>query len=259
MMAIVQLDQIILAEGSTAALLAARIGGLVLVAPMYSSRTIPMRARTTVLVLLTLALLPSVDTVTVPPTPVRFAVETGIGLTIGLAASLYITGATGAGDLLATQMGLSGATVLNPASGASVPILGQFAQLLALTIVLSLGGHILMLEAVSESLTIAPLGGSVEIGQGLRGVVEVAGRVFVIALRFAAPVMAVLLLGNVVLGVLGRAAPQMNLLMVAFPVQIGVGLFALAAAIPIIGTILGGWPFDFAEDFEYLMNSLVGG
>jgi len=258
-MATAELDRMILSGGATAALLAARIGGLVLVAPVYSSRAIPMRARATVLILLTLALLPSVPAVSVPPTPVRFAVEMGIGLTIGLAASLYITGATGAGDLLATQMGLSAATVLNPASGESVPILGQFAQLMALAIVLSLGGHLVMIEAVSESLAIAPLGGSVSIDRGLLALVELAGRVFVIALRFAAPVMAVLLLGNVALGVLGRAAPQMNILMVAFPVQIGVGLFALAAAIPIIGTILGGWPFDFAEDFKYLMNALVGG
>lgn len=259
MTAIAELDRIILTQGSTAALLAARIGGLVLVAPVYSSRTIPIRARATLLILLTMALLPSVATVTVTPTPIRFAVETGIGLIIGLAASLYIAGATGAGDLLATQMGLSAATVLNPSSGESVPILGQFAQLLALTIVLSLGGHIVMLEAVADSLAIAPLGGSVAIEDGLRSLVDVAGRVFVIALRFAAPIIAVLLIGNVVLGVLGRAAPQMNLLMVAFPVQIGVGLLALSAAIPIIGTILGGWSFDFAEDFEVLMNSIGGG
>jgi len=254
-----ELERVILAEGSTAALLAARLGGLVLVAPIYSSRTIPIRARATVLILLTVALLPSVATVTVTPSPVRLIVESGIGLIIGLAASFYIAGATGAGDLLATQMGLSAATVLNPASGESVPILGQFAQLMALAIILSLGGHLLMIEAVSESLAIAPLGEAVTIEGGLLGLVELAGRVFMIALRFAAPIIAILLVGNVVLGVLGRAAPQMNLLMVAFPVQIGVGLLALAAAIPIIGTILGSWPFDFAEDFEHLMNSLVGG
>ncbi len=252
------LDQTVLTHGSTAALLAARIGGLLLAAPVYSSRTIPMRVRATVLVVLTMALLPSVTTVTVTPTPVRFAIETGIGVMIGLLASLYIAGATGAGDLLATQMGLSAATVLNPVSGASVPILGQFAQLLALTIVLSLGGHIVMLEALSDSLAIAPLASPVVMDEGLRGLVEVAGRVFVIALRFAAPVIAVLLVGNVVLGVLGRAAPQMNLLMVAFPVQIGVGLFALAAAIPIIGMMMGGWAFDFSDDFEHLMNLLRG-
>lgn len=253
------LDRWILTQGSTAALLAARLGGLFLAAPMYSSRAIPMRVRTVVLILLTAALLPGLETVATPPSPLTFAVETGIGLTIGLAASLYIAGATAAGDLLAIQMGLSGSTTLNPMSGESMPIVGQFAQLTALMVVLSLGGHIVMIEALRDSLTLAPLGEPVAIDSGLRALVDLAGRVFTIALRFAAPVMAALLLSNIVLGVLGRAAPQMNVLMVAFPVQIGVGLLTLAASIPIIGTLLGGWAFDLAESFEVLMVALGAG
>lgn len=255
----VQLDRTVLAEGSTAALLAARLGGMLLAAPMYSARTIPVRVRAVLLIVLTLALLPSVDPVAVPPTPLGFAVETGIGLTIGLAASFYIAGASAAGSLLAIQMGLSGSATLNPLSGESAPIVSQFARLLALTIVLSLGGHLLIIEAVSESLSLAPLGGPVAIEQGFLGLVDVAGRVFAIALRFAAPVVAVLLIGNVVLGILGRAVPQMNLLMVAFPVQIAVGLLAIAAVIPIIGTLMGAWAFDFEYDLSRVLDLLVGG
>lgn len=253
------LDRIVATEGSTVALLAARIGGLLLSAPMYSSRTIPMRVRAVVLVVLTVALLPVVETVAAAPSPTRFLIETGIGLTIGLAASLYMAGASAAGDVLAIQMGLSASTTLNPISGDSVPILGQFAQLTALIVVLSLGGHLVMIEAVRESLSLIPLDGELEVEQGLVGLVTVAGRVFVIALRFAAPVIAVLIIGNVVLGVLGRAVPQMNLLMVAFPVQIGIGFLALAAAIPIIGTLLGGWPFDFEADVRFLLDEMQGG
>ncbi|MCG8468074.1 MAG: flagellar biosynthetic protein FliR [Gemmatimonadetes bacterium] len=250
------LDRVILTEGSAAALLGARLGGLMLAAPMFSSRAIPVSVRAATLIVLTAALFPSLGAIDVPATPTRLLVETGVGLTIGLAASLYIAGATAAGDLLAIQMGLSASTTLNPVSGESLPILGQFAQLMALTIVLSLGGHLVMIEAVRDSLVLAPIGAPIAIDEGLKGLVDVAGRVFVIALRFAAPVIGVLLVGNVVLGVLGRAVPQMNLLMVAFPVQIGIGLLALAGAIPILGTILGGWPWDFEEDFRHIMSTL---
>lgn len=253
------LDRLVMTEGSTAALLLTRLGGLMLAAPMYSSRAVPMRVRAVVVVVLTLAILPAIQPVTVTPTLKTFLIETGIGITIGLAASFVIAGATAAGDLLAIQMGLAGSNVLNPVSGESLPIVGQFAQLVALTVVLSLGGHLVMIEAVGQSLSMLPLGEPVDIENGLKAIVDQAGRVFMIALRFAAPVIAALLLGNVVLGVLGRAVPQMNLLMVAFPVQIGLGLLALAAALPIIGTILGSWTFDFYETYERLMAALTGG
>ena len=180
-----QLDRIVITEGATAALLGARIGGLVLAAPMFSSRAIPMRVRATVLVVLTLALLPGIEPVATSPSPLAFAAETGIGLVIGLAASLYIAGATAAGDLVAIQMGLAGSSTLNPISGESMPIVGHFSQLTALTVVLTLGGHVVMIEAVHESLALAPLGQPLAVEEGVRSLVDAAGRVFVIALRFA--------------------------------------------------------------------------
>lgn len=259
MIAQAMLDRTILAEGSTAALLAARVGGLMLAAPLYGARGIPVRVRATMLIVLTVALLPAVEAPVGGATPLAFLTETGIGLAIGLVASFYLAAASAAGDLLAIQMGLSAATTLNPASGESLPTVGHFAQLTALAVILALGGHLLMIEAVRDSLELAPLGGPVAAAEGLRQVAAIAGRVFWIALRFAAPIIAVLVVGNVVLGVLGRAVPQMNLLMVAFPVQIMVGLIALAAAMPIIGTLLGGWPYDFEEDFLSVMGALVGG
>ncbi len=247
------------AQVATAALLAARIGGLMLAAPLFSSRVIPVRVRTVLLVLLTALLMPGVPAAEAGPGASALLAETAVGVSIGLAAGLYIGAAAAAGDLLAIQMGLAGASTLNPLSEEQLPVLGQFAQLAALAIVLSLGGHLLILESLRESVIAVPLGGPIDVEAGLAGAVTLGGKLFLIALRLAAPVVAVLLLGNVILGVLGRAVPQMNLLMVAFPVQIGIGLLALAALFPVTATLLGGWPFDFGTDASGLFDAFSGG
>jgi flagellar biosynthetic protein FliR len=171
--------------------------------------------------------------------------EALIGVAIGLGAAVFIGGAEMAGDLMAIQMGLSGAAALDPMTRVSMPVLGTFAQLLTLTLMLAANAHLVMLDAVAVTLHRFPVGGTIMVRDGLASLLSAGGALFALGIRFAAPVFAAMLVANVVLAILGRAAPQLNVLSVAFPLQIGIGLFMLAAALPFLAARLAAWPMEY--------------
>jgi flagellar biosynthesis protein FliR len=247
-MAAASLDLFTPGVPETVALLAARVGGLVLVAPVFSSRMIPMTARTALIVLLTIVLFPVARTAVQPAvvTPAAVAGETLIGFVIGLGAALFIGAAETAGDLLSVQIGLSGAALLDPMSNQQSVAIGTFLQLFTVTVLLASNGHLVMLDALAATARRIPLGGAMAMPDGLAEIVSSGGVLFALGARFAAPVICAALIANVALAVLSRAAPQLNILQVAFPVQILVGLAALAISLPAIAKWFGGWelPYD---------------
>jgi flagellar biosynthetic protein FliR len=241
---VVTLD--LLAPGSAAAfiLMGARVGGMLLMAPVFAATIVPRTVRVAALVVLTVLLQPVAFAQTrgVPAiTPVALLSETVIGLAIGLGAAVIVGAAEAAGDVMAIQIGLSGAAILDPLDTSQTPVLGTFGRLFAVTLLLTLNFHAVMLGALADSVRVFPLGAPVSLSSGVGAMVQMGATVFMLGVRFAAPVIAVILIANVAIAVLGRAAPQMNFLAVAFPVQIGLGLMTLAAAIPAIGHLLGGW------------------
>lgn len=253
-----------LAPLSGAVLLGARLGGLMLLAPVYSARAIPMRARVAVLLLLTIALMPVAQTVAAPVvTPMSLLSETLIGAVIGFGAALLVGGAETAGEWIAVQMGLSGATTVNPLSTISTPVLGNFLSLTAVMLMLAVDGHIVMLEAVVATTELAPLGTGVQLSGGAASAIVLGTGMFLAGLRFAAPVIAVLLVVNAGLGILARTVPQLNLLMLAFPIQIGLGLMALALGMPLLSGVFAGWPVAFEDvlgrSLTGLLPTTVGG
>jgi len=235
-----------------------RLSGLLLIAPLYSARTVPMMLRAALLVLLLIVLLPAAlanAEGTPKLEPATILTELIIGFSIGLGAAIFIAAAEFTGDALAFQTGLSSASVLDPVSQQSMPSLGQFTQLLALTLLITANGHLVMLEAIAASLELIPVGGGIVAGEGVREMVLVGGTLFTLGIRFAAPVIAVVLISNLAIGILGRVAPQLNILMVAFPVQIGVGVFTLAFTIPLIATYFVAWPSAYESVLSRIFSA----
>lgn len=232
-------------------LLGLRVGGVLLIAPVFAARPVPVRVRAVLLVVLTLVLVPAAAAAADPAggparvTAESFFAESLIGFAIGLGAAVLIGAAEVAGDYMAMQMGLSSSSVLDPINQSPVPTLGQFANLFALTLFLALGGHLLLLEALAASVTVVPIGAGLDFEPGLGAMVALGGALFALGLRFAAPVIVAVMVGNLALGILSKAAPQFNVLIVAFPIQIGIGLFALAAALPLLAVFLSTWPSLF--------------
>lgn len=222
-----------------------RMGGLVLAAPILSSRAVPMTVRVALGVVFTVLLLPGVVPVAGGAAPVLSAAsvvgEFAVGLLLGLGAAVLLGAAEAAGDLMAVQVGLSGANVLAPSAETQVPVLGQLLGLVVITALVSTGGHVLMVQVLGLSLEVAPPGVLPGLHAGVGEAVAMGSRLLGIGLLLAAPVVAVTLVGNVGLGILSRAVPQLNVLMVAFPVQIALGLMVLGSTVALMGPILAGW------------------
>jgi flagellar biosynthetic protein FliR len=251
-------------SAAVAVLLATRLSGLVLIAPVFSAKLVPMTVRTGLLLVLTVALQPvayadAFRSGAMPAiTATSLAGEAIVGFAIGIGAALLVGAAEAAGELMGTQMGLSGAALFDPLNNSQVPALGQFMQLFAVTLLLSVDGHILMLQALAASLHAAPVGAPLELGRGLSAILSLGGTLFLLGLRFAAPVIAAVLVANVALAVLSRAAPQLNILSVAFPVQIGIGLFALAGALTLIGVFFAGWSGFYDGMLTHVLRPMLG-
>jgi len=235
-------------------LTALRVGGLLLIAPVWSAKTVPMKLRTAMLVVFATLLLPSAtataDLDSIAITPASFLGETAIGFALGLAAALIIAAAEFAGEIMTTSIGLSGAAIFDPINNTQGAVLSSLMQLLSLTILLIGGGHILMLEAVAQSFVAMPLGAPLAVTNGLLALVRMMATMFAVALQFASPVIAAVLITNMALAVLGRAAPQLQVISLAFPLQIGVGLITLAGSIGLMVHAMSDWTPRYATSLE---------
>lgn len=243
--------------GTALVLLGARLGGVVLVAPVFSAKTMPVKVRTGLLILLTALLQPVAlahMTAGAAVTPASVLAETLVGFAFGLGAAVLVGAAEAAGEVMGVQIGLSGAAILDPMSGGHVTAIGQFTSMFALTLFLAMGAHVVMLAAVADGLRSLPLGTAVNAPAGMLAMVKTGSLLFGLGLRFAAPVVATVLVANVALAILGRAAPQLNVLSVAFPVQIGLGLVAFGLSIPFLAYALGGW----RAGYDGILTNVLG-
>lgn len=241
------------------ALFATRLGGVMLVAPVYSARSVPLAVRTALVVLITAALAPALVGQTAPPvTPVTLGSELLVGFAIGFGAAVFVGAAEVAGDVLALQGGLSGAATLDPLTGVQSPALADFLKMIVVTLLLVGGGHILMLEALTDSVSVLPPGQSVAAAAGLLSMARMGSALFVIGIQIAAPVMAAVFVGNVAMGVLARTAPQIQVFMLAYPMQIVIGIMVLMLSLPLLGVTMAGWNEHYRTTVVGLFDAFGG-
>ncbi len=235
-------------------LTALRVGGLLLVAPAWSAKSFPMKLRTALLVIFAVLLIPSAtanaDMTALRVTPATFLTESVIGFVIGLCAAIIVAGAEFAGELMTNSIGLSGAAIFDPVNNTQGAILAALMQIMAVTLLLMGGGHIIMLQAVAQSFHAMPLGAPIELGGGMLAIAKTGTTIFSSGMQFAAPVIAAILVTNIALAVLGRAAPQLQIMSLAFPIQIGIGLITFAGSLGLVVQSLGDWTPAYAKSLE---------
>jgi len=259
----------ILAPGNwpTFVFVAARVGGLMLVAPLWSMTALTQTARAAIVVLLAILLLPLTPRAAVPEqivqVPVALAMEVLIGLAIGLTAAVIVQGVALAGEVVSLQMGLSLAPALSPMMHEQPSGVGQMQSLLAMVIYLGVGGHLVMIQGLAYSFRLLPPGAPLALETGGGAASGLMGILFQTGLRAAAPVMVALLLTNIAMAILSRAVPQLNTMMVALPLSIGVGLVMMGAALPFMTASIGRWmqtlPDSVASIVQSFRASSVGG
>jgi len=207
-----------------------RISGLVLTAPAIGTRVVPGRTR----IILVLALSAVIVPLT-PPAPevvlfspgglLMAAQELVIGASIGLVIRIVFTVVELAGQIVAQQMGLGFASLADPQTGLQVPVLAQFYIIFTTLIFFSLGGHLILISALVDSFTIVPTGTRTIGRDGLEIVLEWSTTLFSGALAIALPIVVALLAVNLSFGLMARAAPQLNVFAVGFPIMIMFGIF----------------------------------
>jgi len=214
-----------------------RISAMLLANPVFGSRSIPMRVRIVLTAALTVLVAPLVGTID-PVDPVSAMGlwitlnEILIGLAMGLALAFVFAVFVMAGEQMANAMGLGFASMVDPLNGANVPIVSQFLQIIAYLLFFAISGHTLVIELMASSFELMPVGESVISLAAIRALTAWASQMFVGAALLAIPVIALLLLVYVALGVMTRAAPQMNIFSVGFPLTILSGFVTIMLVMP---------------------------
>jgi len=214
-----------------------RLLGLMLADPFYSSRTIPVRVRVALSILLVLLIAPNLQPM--PAVPLSSASgfliaarELAIGLAMGFVVRIMFSCMEMAGHLAGLQMGLGFATFYDPQHSTNVPIVAQFLSIFTLLVYLSLNGHLILLQALFDSYAQLPVQGGLPNGQGFRMVAEFGAIIFRAGVMISLPVLGALLVTNLAIGVMTRAAPQLNVFAVGFPITLGIGFAALYMILP---------------------------
>jgi len=239
-----------------------RINALIMVAPFFSSGVIPFRLKALLSFLITLVVFPVITSgsVKIPGSMGAYyllvAQQAMVGIYIGFLVSVVFSAFQLSGQYYSAQIGFGINEVLDPLGQVSVPLVGQMKNFIGLLVFLAINGHHYLIEAVCRSFELAPFYGFSKAASGgfLKYMVYSFSGMFIVALKIALPVIATSFLISVSLGVLSKAAPQMNILMLGFPFQILAAFGILIVTSPLIVRIM---QVALERSFKMLTKVLV--
>ena len=234
-----------------------RIGAMFAAVPIFSSRSVPVRIRVLLAFFISWMLIPVIPA---PPSVELISAQALlisihqvlIGLAMGFILQLVFAAFVIAGQSIAMAMGLGFASMIDPQNGMQVPVVSQTFLIMATLVFLSLNGHLVLIQVLANSFQNLPVGMLVPSRDGLWQLVTWGSNMFAGGMLIALPAVAALLLVNLAFGVTTRAAPQLNIFAVGFPVMIMVGLAFLILTLPTITTHLSRLlleAFDLIESF----------
>lgn len=217
-----------------------RPGAAFIAAPVFGAPAVPIQLRLILALALGLAALNSV-TIVLPQDGVAsiegvlmVAGEVLAGLALGFAVQIGYSAAFVAGETIGTAMGLNFAAMIDPSSGQGTQVVGQFLSILATFLLLGLDGHLMLASFVVQSYVALPPGGPMLSNDAIWRLIEFGGTLLGMGVTVALPVAFALVLVQIVMGMLARAAPSLNLFAVGMPVAMMAGLILLAIAAPIM-------------------------
>ncbi|VVO04519.1 hypothetical protein PS723_02913 [Pseudomonas fluorescens] len=205
-----------------------RVGALLMVMPIFGTTLVSTRIRLYFALAITVVIVPGL-----PPMPEVHALDLSalllvaeqiiIGALLGFSLQLFFQAFVVAGQIVAIQMGMGFASMVDPTNGVSVAVIGQFLTMLVTLLFLAMNGHLVVFEVLTESFTTLPVGGGLLVNHFW----EIAGKlgwVLGAALMLVLPAITALLVVNIAFGVMTRAAPQLNIFSIGFPLTMVLGL-----------------------------------
>ncbi len=236
-------------------LLFVRLATLFVFMPFFNHMSVPPQIKAAFAFYLAVLLYPLMPATPEPTNAALFFAalfsEIVIGLIAGLALSIVFGMFAYAGEQIAFVMGFSLASVIDPQSQIQSPLVSQFLTLLALVVLLAFNGHYLILMWMVDALRAAPLGGFVLSHDMLSYVNKAMAHLFVMGFSIAFPIVALSLLSDIIFGMLMKTMPQFNLLVVGFPIKIGLGFMVWAV-------VLGGMMLLFKREFLAAIEVVMG-
>lgn len=222
-------------------LAAVRPGAAFVAAPVFSVPQVPVLLRFVLAVAVgaacmrTSGLIVLADGVLSVSGVVIVAGEVLIGLALGFALQAGLSAALIAGELIGNAMGLGFAATVDPMSGHGTPAFGQMLSIVLMLLFLSVDGHLAFIAVLADSYRLLPVGGGIISAQAAAAIVALGGVMFVAAVTLALPVVTGVILVQLVMALLARTSPALNLFAVGLPAALLGGLVLLAFAMPVIG------------------------
>jgi flagellar biosynthetic protein FliR len=217
-----------------------RPGAAFIAAPVFGAPSVPLQIRLILSLAIGVAALNSVS-ITVPEGGIASIAgialvggEVLAGLALGFSLQIAYAAAFVGGETIANAMGLGFASMVDPQSGSPTPVIGQFLSILATFLLLSMDGHLMLIQFVIDSYRALPPGGGLMPNGAIHDLVWFGGSMFGAGLTIALPVAFALVLVQIVMAMLARSAPALNLFSVGLPATIVAGLVLLAIAAPVL-------------------------
>lgn len=234
----------------------ARILALLAAAPPFNNAALTLRVRLMLGLAIAIAIAPALPKIPAlePASGIGLwilAQQLLIGFAMGFSIRLIFSAIDLAGNVIATQMGLGFATLYDPQNTAQTPVVSEFMGLLALLIFMAINGHLMLIATLTHSFTAIPISATAPGSGTWLNLANAGVVVFSSGLLLALPILTALLITNIALGVLSRAAPQLNLFAVGFPLTLALGFIMLIVSLSYLSVPL-------QQLFEHGLQSMLG-
>jgi flagellar biosynthetic protein FliR len=214
-----------------------RLSGIMLSAPFFTGGYLPFQIRIIFTFFATLALTPALPLGNIPSAPslgslvVLLLFEVVFGIVLGFAALCIFAGVQLGGQIIAFNIGFAMINLIDPQTQVNMPIFSFILNYVGLLLFVLINGHHFFLLAVHESFTTLPVGGFALTGPLVNQIVGFTASVFVIGIKIAGPVIVVVIVVDVIVGIIGRSAPQIHVLVVGMPLKIIAGFAILSVSL----------------------------
>lgn len=235
-----------------------RVAAFIMAAPIFSTGMVPMKIRLIVAVAISIAVFPSLTpAAAIDPLSLdmvmRVIQQILIGISLGFVMQFIFAAVVNGGQIIGMQMGLGFAQMMDPQTGVNVPVVSQFYNIIAVLLFLALNGHLVLVQILGESFKLLPVDGAGLSMAGIEAMVFFSSWMFSGALIMVLPAVVALLMINMVMGVMTRATPQMNIFAVGFSITITAGfvviMLTLSTALPQLAML-------FNEGFMFMRDML---
>ncbi|WP_320170403.1 flagellar biosynthetic protein FliR [Maridesulfovibrio sp.] len=239
-----------------------RVSIVLFLLPFFGGQSIPTMVKAALTIVVTVAIWPyvHVDGALMPSSPWNIAImilgEMVLGLVLGISVNVMFSAIQTGGNFIGVQMGFSMVNVLDPLTGTNEAVTAHFLYMTALLVFLSLNGHLYLLSAMVESFKYIPPGQLFISSKLTAQIMTISKDLFVLAVKVASPIIASIFVVDLSLALISKMAPQMNVLMLGFPLKIMVGFFFLSLVFTVLALYVGDYVVGLPS---LLLNILKAG